>query len=158
MEISLVPIYIYIYIEREREIEISCKLGERSRGPPGGSIFNSDYTEVKEKVQLLSWIAILIPDSYLIMPNVKARRHLWHYSTWDWRPVSRAMGELCNHYAKWPVVVEALVRRLGNSYFQANAIIRPSRLWALFMQSDSCCKVSIFSFVLTVHVLELLTL
>ena len=96
LEISvfmMVLIYIYIYIY------IISKVGDRSRGRPEGSLFNSYDTEVYGRVLLLSLdcsTLSLIRTLYCWVLSKEVSStiflSLWYNVTWDWTQVSQSVG------------------------------------------------------------------
>ena len=78
------------------------KVGERRRGWPEGSLFNSYYTEILGRVPLPGLLHFTL-DTYLILLSVKQggiKYHfssLWYDMTWDWTQISRTIGEHSTH-------------------------------------------------------------
>ena len=94
---------VYIYLKKERISRINKKVGDHSRGWLEGSFFNSYYTEVYGKgTNPFPGLLHFTLDVYLIILNIKQGAikylflSLWYDLTWDWTPVSRAMGEHFN--------------------------------------------------------------
>ena len=90
-----VRVCVYIYIS---------KLNNRSRGWTEGSFLLATTRIWKGDSNYFPWIAPITLDPYLIILRFNQggiKNHLvsyWHVSTWDWTPVSLALGEHCNHY------------------------------------------------------------
>ena len=80
---------------------VSSKVGNRSRGRPEGSLFNSYYTEGATPFPGLLHFTL---DTYFILLTVKQGgikyhfKSFWYDVTSDWTPVSRTIGEWYHFY------------------------------------------------------------
>ena len=86
-------------------LTISSKAGERIRGRPEGSLFNSYYTEELGRALLLSLDCSTTLDTYVLLFSVKQGgikyyfKVFWYDANWDWTQVSRTIGEHSFHSA-----------------------------------------------------------
>ena len=113
-------------LRRGLEFHVCTINGDRSRGWPDGSLFDSYYT--KGATTLLGLLHFTL-DTYLIILSVKQggiKYHflsLWYDSTWAWIQVSQAIGEHSNLHAniRWSKVSDHSRGRpegsLFNSYY-----------------------------------------
>ena len=91
------PIYIYI-----------SKVGDLSRGWSEGSLFDSSFTEVYERVLLhsldCSTLPLIVTLKCWVLSKAASSSIFWVFgmTTCDWTPVSRTIGKHTNSLGQWP--------------------------------------------------------